>query len=296
MINRFFFTTGSLEAVPTAIELIPTPAEATAGLLGKAPTSGSGDFCLFKGKKYGINEKIEDGCESICKCVVSPATIECEPRCPKMNHTITHEQCVTVPDPKDLCCHIELCDVTLDDHEQGSAIAIVPAPPSFDAMKIKKGNHTTNLLSSDYKERKSTTSSAIPAIKYDSNEKRDCEHNGNKYEIGTTKLNCPPLFRFQVFRFYKIVSISGQQFNEGCESLCICMAEGIHCEKIECPSTFGLEIMDPHCLEWAPEPATFRAIVPKCCPGIKLIEILFYFILFRAYFVMNLSATTEFII
>lgn len=183
--SKHMTTQAPVKAVPTAFELMPTPTKATEDVTETASTSHSGDYCVYKGKKYAINERIEDGCEHICKCIASTVTVECEPRCPKMNlTTANHEQCVTVPDPKDLCCHIELCDVTLDDHVQGSAIAIVPAPPSFNAMKMKNGNRTVTLLDGDNEERASTSASSIPAVESDPNEKFDCEYEGKKYKIG----------------------------------------------------------------------------------------------------------------
>lgn len=94
------------------------------------------NYCHYKGKQYAINERIEESCDTICKCLASSGLVECEPRCPEVNHTTaSHEQCVSVPDPKDPCCHIELCDVTLDDHEQGAIVVVPPPPYMISALK-----------------------------------------------------------------------------------------------------------------------------------------------------------------
>uniref|UniRef100_A0A1B0D4W7 Epidermal cell surface receptor n=1 Tax=Phlebotomus papatasi TaxID=29031 RepID=A0A1B0D4W7_PHLPP len=150
--------------------------------------------CIYNGTMYAFGATIEEGCEKICKCQTT-GEVTCEPRCHKMNET-SSDQCVKVKDPTDICCEIELCDVTLGDGE----------PPAGDKR-----------------------------------DERPCEYKGQQYKIG-------------------------EQFHNGCEALCICTDAGVHCAKMECPSHFGLDIINPHCLQWEPDPATFRAIAPKCCP------------------------------
>lgn len=143
------------------------------------------NHCVYDGKKYVLNELVEMGCESICKCVRGMGLVECHPRCPKTNHTkATHEQCVSVADPKDPCCHIELCDVTLDDHEQG-AIAILPPPADFKNNK----NETSDDNDND-KLNKNNRPNVTATIKGDDvdtdndGQDYDCEQDGKKYKKG----------------------------------------------------------------------------------------------------------------
>lgn len=181
-------------------------------------TTAEADFCEHENRRLAINQTAnEDDCDKRCVCQ-SSGQVMCQPRCqPMMNKTAISEQCVKVKDPNDLCCEIELCDVTLDDHEQQSQPMEMPAVDKSGASSIDGG-------------------------KSEIGEKLKCEFKGKEYNVGG-------------------------QFNDECDSLCMCGKMGkVHCAKIECPSTFGLDVVDPHCLRWIPEPATFRAIAPKCCP------------------------------
>lgn len=140
-------------------------------------TIDSDDYhCLYNGQKVSVEDTIKIGCEKICKCMDRSGRIECEKRCPQTNQT-ANEQCVMVPDPKDSCCQIELCDVTLDDHEQTSGGIVIP----------------------------SLTTSTMPeavsnAQQLNDDNARECIRNGTKYKVGESYC-----FRFLfVFPFFSI--------------------------------------------------------------------------------------------
>ncbi|XP_055377389.1 putative epidermal cell surface receptor isoform X2 [Condylostylus longicornis] len=180
--------------------------------------------CMHNGVMYRPRERLEIGCEQICFCE-NDGNMNCRKRCPERIHS-PQEKCVLVKDPKDICCQLEFCDVTLDGHEQTE-------PPS-------------------------TSSSSLISMS-SNNSNSDEENNDLIQPINGTILDNSCQFKDNMYKF-------GEQFHDGCEQLCICTREGIHCAKLECPSTFGLDVLDPHCIKWEPEPATFRAIAPKCCP------------------------------
>lgn len=172
---------------------------------------------------YKFRERLEIGCEQICHCDEG-GQMECKPRCPRRNHTRL-DKCVFVKDPKDVCCQLELCDVTLDDHEQ-------TASPPIASQNSIGGEDSFGL----YHDTGNTPPFASSIFG-----EEGCTYKGQHYT-------------------------DGKQFHDGCEKLCICTRQGIHCAKLQCPSSFGLDVLNPHCLQWEPEPADFKPIAPNCCP------------------------------
>lgn len=57
-----------------------------------------------------------------------------------------------------------------------------------------------------------------------------------------------------------------EEFNDGCSSFCVCKNTGVKCLPFECPTYFGVDVLDPGCINWETSPANFTAIPPNCCP------------------------------
>lgn len=58
----------------------------------------------------------------------------------------------------------------------------------------------------------------------------------------------------------------GEEFHDGCNAYCACGKTGVECATIECPTDFGLDVLDANCLSWEPQPANFVPTPPNCCP------------------------------
>lgn len=60
--------------------------------------------------------------------------------------------------------------------------------------------------------------------------------------------------------------LADEEFHDGCEAFCACTAAGMQCAPLECPTDFGLDLLDPECLDWETVPRNFVPRPPLCCP------------------------------
>ena len=194
-----------------------------------------------------------------------------------------------IPDPKDTCCKTILCDVTLNDHEAErddetshqdkirSATLINGTILRIEFENAVESDDDRPHVDVSY-DRKNWTTYVLPQneqlygfvgpIKYvrvedDRNDvveikgwktwkKSDEDHgevNGDRCEYKG--------------RNYTL----GQEFDDGCESFCLCKESGVDCLKIECPTYFGVDVLDSSCIEWETVPPNFVPVPPNCCPS-----------------------------
>ncbi|XP_023288132.1 putative epidermal cell surface receptor [Orussus abietinus] len=248
------------------------------------------ETCEFRNKTVARGQRVEDGCTKVCVCEAE-GLLKCQPRCPPSDVTPgvkQHDRCVVLPDPRDSCCTITLCDVTLGDQEikaenpsdlsvnltdvkvlNSTAIKIkLSAKSSEDiVIELSDNNHLWRQLKPDkdgiisnleparsYYIRISEGGRPGPALQVslpaeviktsiaEKGDKNMCTHRGKSYKIGA-------------------------EWYDECISFCTCSNGGkTECITIECPTDSGLDVLDPHCIDWETVPADFEPKPPYCCP------------------------------
>ena len=89
----------------------------------------------------------------------------------------------------------------------------------------------------------------------------------------TTSLSATPIeeqkpvngcnYKDKLYRF-------GEQFYDNCDSFCFCQDNGeSYCSDIKCPNEFGLDVINPNCIEWNKH-EDFVPIAPTCCPPVPV--------------------------
>ncbi|XP_017776487.1 PREDICTED: putative epidermal cell surface receptor isoform X2 [Nicrophorus vespilloides] len=211
--------------------------------------------CNHKNKSYQFGDIVKDDCEEICTCQ-NDGHMDCKERCPPL--TTLNDKCLKIKDENDACCMKVICDVTLNDNKLIGAKYI-----NQSAIKLEfEGNQTLPLI--EVSEDKNSWKTYTPLsggflTNIDNNFKyARIEESDDFVEIQEyNNEGCE--FKGEMYKF-------GAEFNDGCESFCVCKEEGVKCLKMDCPTYFGTDVLDPNCIEWETVPTNFTPIAPKCCP------------------------------
>lgn len=234
--------------------------------------------CVHKNESYKRGSIFKDGCERVCTCEAA-GQVNCKARCPPVqNNTDT---CLLLPDPKDPCCKILLCDV--EEHDVNKMVTTVSEDinPSSENQIIsaKALNSSSVAFSFAYKSKDCNMEVSSNGVNW---ENMICVDNivnglepGKKYQfklknsasnkvevtlpVQNQTSNSSCIFKGKSYKLR-------EEFHDGCTAFCICENTGVECAPIECPTDFGLDVLDPQCLEWETHPADFVPSPPQCCP------------------------------
>ncbi|CAL7951127.1 unnamed protein product [Xylocopa violacea] len=253
------------------------------------------ETCVLGNRTIMRGERIaDDDCSKVCICEAG-GNLKCQQRCPP-NDTISltneHDRCVILTDPRDVCCTITLCDVTLGDHEirpetstdltvnltdvkvlNSTAIKLKLSVknPQDVTVEISDDNHVWRQQKPD---KEGVVSNLEPAHSYyvRVTDGTPTDRPGPALQVflpaEVVKTNIPDKMADKgtcshMGKMYKV----GAEWYDECISFCTCTEGGkTECLTIECPTDFGLDVLDPHCLDWETVPPNFVPKPPHCCP------------------------------
>ncbi|XP_074036890.1 stranded at second isoform X1 [Leptinotarsa decemlineata] len=238
------------------------------------------EICSYENQTYNRGDIFNKGCAEVCSCEIA-GKVYCKSRCPPSNKT--NDRCVEVPDPNDSCCKKILCDVTLDDNDPekydeshkrkilsakfvnettilmkfdsssdddaGMVVEISDDKTTWRKFKIVQGGYVLAKRDAKYLRLENTddiiniqnfVTDPKPGDKT-KNDSKGCQYKGQLFKLG-------------------------DEFNDECTALCVCQEGGMKCLKIQCPTYFGVDVLDPNCVEWETIPPDFTPTPPKCCP------------------------------
>ncbi|XP_039282715.1 putative epidermal cell surface receptor isoform X5 [Nilaparvata lugens] len=242
--------------------------------------------CNYKNETYKVGETFNDACEATCTCE-DTLHVSCKPRCEPVKNT-TSDSCVAVPDSSDPCCTVVLCDVSVQDHdvtkpgstgpEDGSeemgefqllsAIAVNSTSVKLNSsMKLSGKNWSVEVSEDDTTWRPAMATQGSTVLGLEPGKTYHIRVKIDGKTSNAVSVTLPIMKKVGSTCEYKGKNYTrGDEFHDGCSAFCICSKTGVECATIECPTDFGLDVLDPHCLAWETQPSNFVPNPPNCCP------------------------------